>query len=571
MMHRPVQRPAGRVGRLASKPLVLAALVAALASLAGCGDESQPEYWVKKLDDRTTRVDAVKRLMQFYEEGLNKAGQKRDAPEVKALADKIVGPMAKTYATGDLDERTRVELFRALAGTRDPAAREAVAKALRDYAAGTATPDEAKQAAAYVKQVKPPEAAGPLYEAFAKTKVSDEKARVAAQPLREAMVALADPSWKGKLIEALGRPIDPKAPEGRNEVYWQTVASDVLGELRAPEAVRPLFRLVLQPEKREVAPGAVVSLIKVGKGAVGPMVDVLSGKDNEMESLAKASAGGDPIKLDAHLANAAIVLGSVGRAEALPALAGALGRVERDVTRAIIGREVAKLPASPEGIRALEGAYERIKGPAPVPPQNDPARAVLADAAGQFMDASIVPWLVKQVRESKGEPEERDAVQVALLKTAIKLMKKDQADLVRPAVEAEGTPREKQEFKQASALLDACGDKPECYVAKLDAPGLAEADSPDSYTGVKAAFMAGVLGTEATRAELVKRLPKMKNAPIKFVSLLAVDHLAPKGDAKTADELQKLFDEGRARDDEALSRANAPMLQIIPRLRARAS
>ncbi|HEU4407234.1 MAG TPA: hypothetical protein VFS43_18335 [Polyangiaceae bacterium] len=569
MMHRPARRPDGP-GRFAliTKALVAAAL---LASLAGCGDESQPEYWVKKLDDPPSRVEAVKRLMQFYEEALGKAGQKREAPEVKALGDKIIGPMTKAYVGADLDERTRVELLRGLAATRDPQAKEAVIKALRDYAAGKATPEEAKQAAAYVKQVKPPEAAAPLLEAFTKTKVSDAKARVAAQPLREAMVALADPSWKGTLLEALGRPIDPKAPERADEIYWQTVATDVLGELRPAEAAQPLFRVMLTPEKRDVAPLAVVALIKIGKGVVSPMVDVLSGKDEEMAKLAKASAGGDPIKLDAHLANAAIVLGSVGRAEALPALANAIGRVERDVTRAIVAREVAKLPASPDATKALQGAYERIKGPAPVPPQNDPARAVLADAAGQFMDAGMVPWLVKQVRESKGEPEEKDAVQVALIKTAIKLMKKDQADLVRPVVESEGTPREKQDFKAAKALLDACGDKADCYVQKLDDPAWAVADAPEGFTGVKAAMMAGVLGTEATRAELVKRLPKIKNAPIKFVALLAIDHLSPKGDAKTADELQKLYDEGRAKDDEALNRANAPMLQIIPRLRARAS
>jgi hypothetical protein len=206
-----------------------------------------------------------------------------------------------------------------------------------------------------------------------------------------------------------------------------------------------------------------------------------------------------------------------------------------------------------------------------VPPQNDLARVVLADAAGQFMDASIVPWLLKQARAAKGEPEERDAVQLALLKTAIKVMKKDQADQVKPLVDSEGTAREQQEYKQARAVLDACGDKVECYVGKLDNPAWAEPDAPEGYSGVKAAFMAGVLGNEATRAELVKRLPKMKNAPIKFVTLLAIDHLSPKGDAKTADELQKLFDADRVRDDEALNRANAPMLQIIPRLRARAS
>lgn len=572
MMHRPLRRPAARPGRLAFSTLA-AALAAALA-LAACGDESQPEYWVKKLDDPSSRVDAVKRLMQFYEEGLTKAGQKRDAPEVKALGDKIIGPMAKVYASGDLDERTRVELLRGLAGTRDPAAREAIVKALRDYAAGKATPEEAKQAATYVKQVKPAGVAEAVYEAYSKTKVTDDKARVAAAPLHDAMVAVADPSWKPKLIEALSRPIDPKAPERRDEVYWQSVAAEVLGELKAPEAARPIFRILLSPEKRDVAiapPGPVVSLIKIGKGAVGPMVDVLSGKDTEMADLAKASAGGDPIKLDAHLSNAAIVLGSIGRADALPAFVNALGRIERDVTRAIVGREVAKMPASPEGIKAFQGAYERIKGPAPLPPDNSPARADMAGWSSQFMDASLVPWLVKQAKESKGEPEERDAVQVALLKSAIKLMKKDQAAMVQPLVNAEGTEREKQEFKQASAVLDACGDKAECYVAKLDNPAWAEADAPDSYSGVKAAFMAGVLGTEATRGELIKRLPKMKNAPIKFVVLLAIDHLSPKGDAKVADELQKLYDADRSRDDEALNRANSPMLQIIPRLRARAS
>lgn len=570
MMHRPARRPQARTGRFAlvTKTLLAAALA---ASLAGCGDESQPEYWVKKLDDPHSRVDAVKRLMQFYEEALGRASQKRDAPEVKALGDKIIGPMAKTYVNADLDERTRVELLRGLAATRDPQAKEAVVKALRDYAAGKATPEEAKQAAAYVKQVKPTEAAAPLLEAYSKTKVSDAKVRVAAQPLREAMVALSDPSWKDKLVEALSHPIDPKTPEGADEIYWQTVAVDVLGELKPAEAARPLFRVMLTPEKRDVATLAVVALIKVGKGAVSPMVDVLSGKDEEMAKLAKASSGGDPIKVDAHLSNAAIVLGSIGRAEALPALANTLGKVERDVTRAIIGREVAKLPTSPEAIKALSSAYERIKGPAPVPPQNDPARAVLADAAGQFMDASLVPWLVKQVRESKGEPEEKDAVQVALIKTAVKLMKKDQADQVRPVVEAEGTPRDKQDYKAARTLLDACGDKVDCYVQKLDDPAWAVPDTPEVTTGVKAAMMAGVLGNEATRAELVKRLPKMKNAPVKFVTLLAIDHLSPKGDPKTADELQKLYDADRAKDDEALNRANAPMLQIIPRLRARAS
>ena len=61
-----------------------AAAVVSFAAL-GCQDESQPEFWVEKLEDNAWRVRAIKQLDQFYEDAVTRANQAGDAPEVKAL------------------------------------------------------------------------------------------------------------------------------------------------------------------------------------------------------------------------------------------------------------------------------------------------------------------------------------------------------------------------------------------------------------------------------------------------------------------------------------------------------
>jgi hypothetical protein len=72
--------------------------IAAVASttLVACQDESQPEYWVEKLDDAGWRARAIKELDQFYEDHSTRANHDANAPELKQLVDKIVGPLTNT-------------------------------------------------------------------------------------------------------------------------------------------------------------------------------------------------------------------------------------------------------------------------------------------------------------------------------------------------------------------------------------------------------------------------------------------------------------------------------------------
>src|SRR5688572_20833879 len=102
--------------------LPLAAVVASTA-LVGCQDESQPEYWVEKLDDAALRARAIKQLDQFYEDYSTRANHNADAPELKQLVDKMVGPLTNTYVThaeDGLDDKTRERLIKLLATMRDP-------------------------------------------------------------------------------------------------------------------------------------------------------------------------------------------------------------------------------------------------------------------------------------------------------------------------------------------------------------------------------------------------------------------------------------------------------------------
>lgn len=552
-----------------------AALVSASALLVGCDDESQPEYWIKKLDDPGKRPAAIKRLTQFYDDGLTKNNNDRNTPEMKALLEKIVPPMTQQYTKGDLDEKTRIDLLKSLASTRDPRAKDAIIKAMTDFAAGKANHEEMTQAAGYVKALKLKEAAPALLEAFTKIQVSDKNLGPPYKATRDALLAIPDPSWKPKLIELLNRPIgvvdEKKADKAaldkaRNEVYWQTVAAELLGELQATDAIKPLFNAVLMPEKKNVAGTAVVSLIKIGKPAVVPLLDVLAGKDAEAAAL--AAKAGEAGKY-AHIQNAALVLGNIGRSEARDPMIAALNAADNDAVRAVIGREMSKLPASPEAVKALETAFEKVAVDALIPP-GEPAKIILAAAAEKFMDASIVPWLLKSVatlKTAKGDKNDIDNIQAALLQTAMKLMKKDQLEEVKKVLDAEGDDLSKKGFTQVSTLLNACGDNVGCYLAKIEDPSVQEKN--DQFVGIKAVYMLGQLGNEGTKAEIVKRLGKIKNDAIKFEALNAIDHLSPNGDKKIADELQAILDEQATRGKE--TPVDPAMRQIISRLRTRAS
>jgi HEAT repeat protein len=230
---------------------------------------------VKKLDDSRTRRDAVNGLAQFFENAKIRAGGDVKSPAVVTLLDQIVGPLAKTYVEGDLEDKTRTRLIRLLAETRDARAGEAWKKALASYAPGKAGAEEDVQwAALAIGRAGYQEGAGALGEVFGKIDADVPESAEARQNVVAAMLELKSPSWKTLLVERIRRPLprdDDRSPVHRNEAFWQSKAAEILGVLGDASATQPLVEVLVDDDKIDVAPAALEALVRLGEaGKLSP-------------------------------------------------------------------------------------------------------------------------------------------------------------------------------------------------------------------------------------------------------------------------------------------------------------
>lgn len=583
-----------RSRRLVSRPRLstLALVPAALLglSLAGCADEKDPETWVKRLGDTATRAPAVTRLVQFFEDAVSKDGNDRNGPSVKKLLDQIMEPMAKACTSGELDDKTQAKLVRFMYDARDARGAECVVKVLKDYKVDS-TEEDVRWAARAAGALKLKDASGPLFDVFVKLRPSKPKASTIYRDVHDALVEVADPAWEGRLVELLNRPITDRKDTAtlKDEAFWQITAAELLGNQKSEKAVEPLIKVVLSPLKADIAPTAVNALIKIGKPALQPTVELLNSKSEALMTYSKEenlkAAQGPDGKVQpaaqksaekAHVGAAAIMLGTLGRAEAAQPMIGAMGSGD-ELARAIIARELTKLPKTDETVSAFQAAYDKTPMDLSIPPGAG-ARESMLEAACNYFDASLVPWMLKSATSARGEQADVDAIRASTLLAAMKIMTSDQLPEVKKLYSMkmtgpDGKPTEigkgfESEFKQAEAVLKACGDKVDCYVAKLSDP---EANSEKGqFAGIKAAYMVGILGGEAAKPKILEQLPKVPNAAIKFVAVSAIDAHSPKGDAETAKILLKMVSDAEATKDPNKVAAVSPFKTVAYRLNARA-
>lgn len=555
-------------------------------SVTGCADENEPETHVKRLGDPATVAGSVNRLVQFFEDAMTRDKGDRNGPTVKPLLDKIVEPMAQKCVAGDLDERTNSKLIKFISDTRDPRGEACLVKALKDYKP-EGTEEDVRWAARAVGAMKAKTASGPLFEVFTKMKPSKPKASQIYREVHDAMVDLNDPAWEGQLITMLGRPINDRKDMGalKDELFWQITSAELLGLQKSEKAVVPLLKIVLSPMKADAASTAILGLIKIGKASIPPTVALLQGDAKDLVEYSKVEnlkAAGDKPNKDqikaaeiAHIGASALVLATIGRQESAAPLLAALEKSD-DVGRAIIARELTKVPKSPETVKAFQAAYEKTPLALSIPPGLG-GRETLLEASGMFFDASFTPWIVKTALEAKGEENDVAPIRDASLGAAMKLMTADQVAEVDKLYEtkttgADGKPSTvgksyEKEYKLAKDMLTACTSNVDCYLAKLVDP--ASQGKETQFQGIKAAYMVGILGNPDVRQKLLDAMPKITNAAVRFVAVSVIDYHSPKGDNAIADKLQKMVDEAEEKKDQAKISANAPFKTVIYRLNAR--
>jgi hypothetical protein len=82
--------------------------------------------------------------------------------------------------------------------------------------------------------------------------------------------------------------------------------------------------------------------------------------------------------------------------------------------------------------------------------------------------------------------------------------------------------------------------------------------------------MIGEYGDEKARGEIIDRLGSIDNAAIRFVAGQTIDFLSPKGSKDAADALQKIIEKNAKTADKDKIAGDAPLKQIMYRVRARA-
>jgi hypothetical protein len=415
-----------------------------------------------------------------------------------------------------------------------------------------------------------------MVEAFSKLRASTMLGGVTYKDYSESMLDVPSKAWVGPLIARLDHEITPPGKDKtaidpyKDELFWQTTSAQLLGVIGDPQAVEPLLKVMLDPNKADVQATALLALVKLGKPTVDTASKLIAGKDDKLvgyamrriKEITGKDAQGTP-----YVATAALVLGTTGRADAAPALIAALGTEKDAPTKAVIARELTKVPATEESKAAFKAAYESFTLETEIPPAGGALEA-LTEASGQFYDPSFVEWLLGRAAKMKGSADDLKGYQAAVTQTALKLAKPDQLATVKAAVDRYGSADIEQKlYKLVEAQLKACGDRAACYVAAIQKPESQEQST--QFAGVKAGYMIGILGNDATRDELVGVIDGIGNAAVRFVAAQAIDHLTPKGSKPVSDKLNAIIAKNAKSADREKAAYDSSLKQVMYRIDAR--
>lgn len=562
--------------------------VGAASSLVACASENEPEYWIEKLDDKAWRPRAIERLSQFFEDAMTRGNKDFNNPDVKALLDKLVGPLTNIYVNeyANLDEKNRESLINILAGFKDQRTEPALKMAFEEFGKRGRGGKEVKWAARAVRDMKLKGTAPAVFEAFKKTKPSTKEGAY-YRDLNEALLAVSDPSWAPTLLPMLEEDMpvmkqgDPNSVNDYKDRLYQTVtAAQILGELGDASAVKPLIKVVLDPAKQDAGNEALLALTKIGKPSVDAAVKLFQSKDDELaqfqqKKLQKASGAEKPPGGTPHVATAGMILGAIGRGEAVAPVLEALAAAKEDADKVPFLTTLAMLPHTPQ---VKEAFVEGLKGIDTDSEYNGGnALQQLAEPATLFFDASLASVLVDRAGEIKGKDDKEKLTKALLALAAVKIM--DQSNMGAVGALVSGMPKEegalgptiekiKSAYDLSKKLLETCKKDAACYLTEAQKPQNQE--DKTQIVGMKALYAFGQLKGPDGAGALIDALPSLQEGSLRYVVSQIIDHHNPKGNSEVAGKLDAIIAKNKDSMDTEKASNDKPLRDAVYRLRARA-
>ena len=535
-------------------------------------DSERPEYWATHVGEPDRYAELFPRLDAFFGSDWNE-----DENVPKPDYARVVGPLTRSYvdSASRLDAKQRGRLMLLLSRTRDVRTEPAVKLSLSQYVEGRFKGERSSDvrfALRLAHGLKLVSCRDLLLQVFLKFRQSDVRDGGLRSTMPLAMLDLADASWLPALSQKLTQPMAPlrdraevdddepsdEENEYTDQLFWQTTAIRVLGRLRDPRAVEPLVQVLLDSEKGELHDAALLALTAIGRPVLQRALALVRSAEEQ------AQVGGQ-------------LLGELGLAYGVEPLIDALNREPNAVARAFMARALTRMPATTNSLAAFKRAYESV------PPKTslregfiDPldARETLADAARNFADPQLVPWLLLHAARARGAEVERAGIRLHLLASAIYLATPAQLPSVKKAVARFGSAALRVFVEEAERAMADCREEADCYVdssAALAKPYLDQQTAlPTRAYCLKSMYRLAQLGGPTHAVELAELLTGESDPPLASVAAQVIDHLVPAGSKPLEARLARHFvhEDGHSYSGHP---ATAPLESTLHRLRIRSS
>ncbi|MDB4991679.1 MAG: repeat protein [Myxococcaceae bacterium] len=544
-----------------------ALLVLGLAIVAvGChADADDAAGQAKELSDPVRREFALGNLTRLYAKALTDSKSDRSAPAVKGFVDVTYEPLVKTYLDAPEDTQNGERIMGLLSEMRDPRALPALLKALEWRT--EVNEEHAITAARTLAVIQ----LTPAQKSEAAKKLATALDRVSGK-------RPVDNRMRVEFLRTLGELNDPAASDVLTKVALRqseeqnflinNLAVEQLGRLADPKTVPALIQALYlfdpsNPANRltQTVPAA---LVRIGRPALAPLIDVLQGKD--AKALAASKAWIEAIRQrDAQAAEqmnaaaemkkeASFALGTLGFSDAIAPLLVAAADPDKGVqlgaavALASINRSEVETPKIRD---ALTKVYQN---------QDKQQRMQVLRAMQHLYDPGLQPFLLTV---AKTPEDELPDIRVIAVNAYAMLANKAEAAQLTALIAGDKTEYKGTLESQNNLLLKAaseCDVNLDCWTKKLD--------DKDENVARKATYMLARLGRG--KPTVIQALVKKLDHPKELVRgdvLSALDYVAVQGSPEAVAKIDQLrkAEEGRGSWNHIKERALATQAKLAAR------
>jgi HEAT repeat protein len=554
-----------------------------IVGAAGChADENDPEGQSEELSDPVRRQYAIENLRRIYSKALADNGGDRDNPAVKAVADAAIDNMTKTYVESREDSQAGLALLELMHEMRDPRSLPALIAAL-DWDRNLSEQHAVTAAQTLADMDIPADKRAEVIAALVKSFNEVRDARPVDIRIMDATIRALGSLGSHDVTEPL---VEIMSTQKENKPFLvNRLAGIMLGEVEDPAAVPALIKalFLFDPQNpairlEDVATGA---LVRIGRPALQPLLDLLAGRNAEANALADqiitAMAARDPsvkqlfpAAQDYARERAVVALGALGLSQALdPLLAEAQSDSPRRRLTGAVMLVQLNLDATQE--RKVRETLVRVHDSLSTSDfQQLAMRAQLISAMQHTFNPGYLDVFLGAVRDRDLHPDIRLTANTGygLLANKAEAVKLRQVIASEPSSASDseddaGGYRERfQEIEPALAAADACNEDVACWIGKLG-------DS-NALIVRKGVFMLGRLGrgNEQAITALIGKLDH-RDAQVRLDALYALDTIANTGSQAAVDRIGDLR---RAEEGTAIWRqVGTEAVRVQGRLRARMS